>query len=204
MTGKELVLALVGAGVVGGGAGVAASLATAPKPEAPPAAASAEILDRIKVLEGQLAQARTSAEESRRTVLEMQDRVAKAEFAVARQAPAGDAAAAAPGAKSVRVGRHAMHAADGSQQAAGVVVDDGDLGGQIAIDLGDQLDKLNVDLGDLNGQLDAFRNGLKLRQLPEADRWQKAKDDLGLAWNQVEDLKKAVADRDAAMKDAMT
>ena len=66
MTGKELVLAFVGAGLVGGGAGVAASVAMAPKAEAP-AAPSAELLDRLEVLEGQLAQAKKSAEESRRT-----------------------------------------------------------------------------------------------------------------------------------------
>jgi hypothetical protein len=54
----------------------------------------------------------------------------------------------------------------------------------------------------MQGDLGSFGAGMELRKLPETERWQKAKDDLGLTWNQVEDLKKAVADRDAAIKDS--
>ena len=210
MTGKELVLAFVGAGLVGGGAGVGASLAVAPRQEAAAVAPTAEILDRLKAMEGQLAQARTAAEESRRTMLAMQDRVAKAELAASRQPAVGDAAVPA-GAKTVRIGRHRSTAdagtADAGQQVGGIVLDDAalaDLGGQIAVNLGDELGKMDVEMGDLGEQLASLQNGFKLRALPEADRWQKAKDELGLTWNQVEDLKKAVTDRDTAMKDAMT
>jgi hypothetical protein len=206
MTGKELVLALVGAGLVGGGAGVAANLAVGQKTDTAAAAPTAEVVDRLKAIEAQLAQAKASAEESRRTMLEVQDRVTKAELAASRQAAAPETAAGPAGTKTVRIGRHAARAGDSGAQA-GVVLDDAavaDLGGQIALNLGDELGKLDGDMGEFAGQIDSLRNGLKLRALPEADRWQKAKDDLGLTWNQVEDLKKAVADRDAAMKDAMT
>ena len=207
MTGKELVLAFVGAGIVGGGAGIAANVALAPKAEAP-AAPSAELLDRIESLETQLAQAKNSAEESRRTLLEVQDRVTKAEIK-ASQAAADLAAdtGAAPG-KPIRVARRVTKtdaggaAAEGGIEIAGGEL--GDLGEAIAVNLGDELAKLDVDGSDLGGQLASLQNGFKLRALPEADRWQKAKDELGLTWNQVEDLKKAVSDRDAAMKDAMT
>jgi hypothetical protein len=202
MTGKELVLAFVGAGLVGGGAGVAASVAMAPKAEAP-AAPSAELLDRLEVLEGQLAQAKKSAEESRRTLLEVQDRVAKAEVAASRPATV-----AAPGTGATfRVARHGTNAEAGASAAQGAVdaaPELGEVGEAIALNLGDELGKLDLNVDDLGGQLASLQNGFKLRALPEADRWQKAKDELGLTWNQVEDLKKAVSDRDAAMKDAMT
>jgi hypothetical protein len=207
MTGKELVLAFVGAGLVGGGAGVAASVAVAPRPEAPSASPNAEILDRLKVIEGQLAQARTAAEDSRRTLNEVQERVTKAELQASREAAAAETGAAPAGAMQVRLGRHGTHSAEGGPNAAGVILDDADLadlGGQIAVNLGDELGKLDVEVGDISSQIETLRNGFKLRALPEADRWQKAKDELGLTWNQVEDLKKAVADRDTAMKDAMT
>lgn len=209
MTGKELVLALVGAGLVGGGAGFAASLATAPKPDTSAASANAELLDRLKAIEGQLAQAKTASEESRRTMLEMQERVTKAELQAARQA-AMPLSAAVPGETKVRVGRHAAHAAEGNASTSGITfgdgqaIDLGELGGQIALSLGDEMGKADGELGQLAGQLDAFQNGLKLRGLPEAERWQKAADELGLSSAQVDELKRAVADRDTAMRDAMT
>jgi len=207
MTGKELVLAFVGAGLVGGGAGLAASVATAPKAEAPSASVNAEILDRLKVIEGQLAQARTAAEESRRTLNAVQERVTKAELKASQEAATCDADFAPAGARVVRVGGHAAHGAGGEAGATGVLLDDADfagLGGQIALGLGDELGKLDLDAGEFADQINSLQSGLKLRELPEADRWQKAKDELNLTWNQVEDLKKAVLDRDTAMKDAMT
>ena len=210
MTGKELLLALVGAGLVGGGAGVAASVAMAPKAEAPLVSANAEILDRLKVIEAQLANARTSADESRRTLNEVQERVTKAELRASSQAAATDAAAAGEAAQ-VRVGRHrAGHVMEGDAKASGMTFEDvdlADLGGQIAVQLGDELGKLDGmdgELGDFAGQLQSLQNGFKLRELPEAERWQKAADELGLTPNQVEEMKRAVADRDTAMKDAMT
>ena len=207
MTGKELVLAFAGAGIVGGGAGIAANVAMAPKAEAP-AAPSAELLDRIESLETQLAQAKKSAEESRRTLLEVQDRVTKAEIKASQPAAEFATGTGSSPEKPVRIGRHVMKTDAGVSAAQGGIeiggAELGDLGEAIAVNLGDELAKLNVDAGELGGQLASLQNGFKLRALPEADRWQKAKDELGLTWNQVEDLKKAVTDRDAAMKDAMT
>jgi DNA-binding FrmR family transcriptional regulator len=203
MTGKELVLAFVGAGLVGGGAGVAANVAMAPKAEAP-AAPSAELLGRLEAIEGQLAQAKKASEESRRTLLEVQDRVTKAEIAASQ--PATDAASGtvASSGMKFRVARHGTKTEAGASAAEGVVDAAPELGEAIALNLGDELGKLDLNVDDFGGELASLQNGFKLRALPEADRWQKAKDELGLTWNQVEDLKKAFSDRDAAMKDAMT
>src|SRR5262245_17711650 len=207
MTGKELVLAFVGAGLVGGGAGVAASLAMAPKAETS-SAPSAELLDRLKAIEGRLAEAKTASDESRRTLLEVQDRVTKAEIQAAQGAMDSASGTGAAAAKTFHGGRHgAKTEASGSAAQGAVEFGGGELDGlgeAIALNLGDELGKLDVEMGDLGGQLASLQNGFRLRALPEADRWQKAKDELGLTWNQVEDLKKAVTDRDAAMKDAMT
>ena len=205
MTGKELVLALVGAGIVGGGAGIAATAVTAPKPEVSSAGASAEILDRLKSIEGQLAEAKKTAEESRCAMLEVENRVSKAEIQASQQAANAGSAAPVAETKTFRVGRHG---AQGATTEGGTFEIGGEglegLGEAIAINLGEELGKLDGEFADVAGQLGALQNGMKLRQLPEADRWQKAKDELGLSWNQVEDLKKAIADRDTAMKDAMT
>jgi hypothetical protein len=207
MTGKELVLALVGAGIVGGGAGIAATALTAPKPEASSAGANAELLDRLKSIETQLAEAKKAADESRRTMLEVENRVTKAEIQASQQAAnAASSGTAAPVAGTTfRVGRHGTQAAP----AQGGAIEFGgegfqDLGEAIAINLGEQLGNLGGELGDVSGQLEALQNGMKLRQLPEAERWQKATDELGLSASQVDELKRAVTDRDTAMKDAMT
>ncbi len=208
MTGKELALALVGAGLVGGGAGVAATMTMNGRPEAAASSANAEILDRLKAMEGQLAEAKKAADDSRRTLLEVQDRVTKAEIREA-QSPANTGPVRPAGAtKTFRMGHHGAQAGTDASASNGTIEFGGEaadgLGEAIALQLGDELGKIDIDLGDAAGQLAALQNGIKLRQLPEADRWQKAKDELGLGWNQVEDLKKAIADRDTAMKDAMT
>src|SRR6185295_13743168 len=68
----------------------------------------------------------------------------------------------------------------------------------------DGLEGMGGKIGDeLKKRLGGIGNGLALRMLPEKDRWEKARTELGLQDYQVENLKKAVADRDAAMKDAM-
>jgi hypothetical protein len=195
MNGKELAMALAGAAVVGGAAGAAASLALAPKPETAAAQVPPDVLYRLKAAEDAVAKTSAALEESRKTMNELSERVAAAEIKAAKQAADG---AAAPGVHFARTGRHraAPGAATADAPVEGTVGTDIDLGPALAAGLGDQL-------GAISGDFSSLQAGLELRKLPETDRWQKAKDDLGLTWNQVEDLKKAVADRDAAMKDAM-
>jgi len=49
-----------------------------------------------------------------------------------------------------------------------------------------------------------FARSMELRALPEDDRWAKATDDLGLTTSQVDEIKAAKAEFDAAMNDATT
>jgi hypothetical protein len=210
MTGKELMLALVGAGLVGGGAGAAASFATAPKPPTQDVAAESRLAERLQAAETQLAEAKASLEASRKSVNELTERVTAAEMKSAKR-DAELAAAPAPspdkrpgrGFKIARGGKaDEKAAADMAGEfatALGAIDIDG-LTGDVGVEIGKALE--GVDLGGAAEQFAALRSGLELRRLPEDKRWEKAKDDLGLTWNQVEDLKKAVADRDAAMKAA--
>lgn len=204
MTGKELALALAGAAIVGGAAGAAANLALAPKPETAASQPSPELISRLKNAEDALAKTKTALDDSKKAVNELSERVAAAEIKAAKQAADP---AAPPGPRNVRIGRHrdagATAKADEAQTAAGEFNVEG-LDDDVAVQIGNALDGIGDQLGAASGDFAALKSGLDLRKLPEADRWQKAKDDLGLTWNQVEELKKAVADRDAAMKTAVT
>ena len=210
MTGKELMLALVGAGLVGGAAGAAASFVAAQKPEAAPQQPSPELVALMKSTEAELAKTRTALEDSRKAVNDLTERVTASEMKAAHRA--ADAIAAPGPGRGLHVvrrahppGEKAGEAGFGSAVATELDADSidlGDAGGQIGDELGQALNVVSGDIG-AGGGFAALKSGLDLRKLPEADRWQKAKDDLGLTWNQVEEMKKAVADRDAAMKDAM-
>lgn len=204
MTGKELALTLVGAAVVGGAAGFAASYAPAPKEQAP--ALAPEVDARLKAADEELARTRAALAEAKKSLGELTERVTAAEIKAARQATDATADTSVPrtNGRRVRVADAKVPIAHGDAETALGDFQFGDAGGAIAVELDKALDGLNGQLGDVAGQIGAFRAGLDLRKLPEADRWAKAKEDLGLSWNEVEDLKKAVADRDAAMKDAMT
>jgi hypothetical protein len=198
MNGKDLALALAVAALVGGAAGAAVSLALVPKAEATSAAVPPDVLYRLKNAEEALAKTKAALEDSRKSVNELSERVAAAEIKSAKPAPGG-----APGAsaRTMRIGRHRDTAADATAAAGPQVeVEGGD--GDFAVQLGSAV--IGDSVAAVSGDFGGFQAGMALRKLPEADRWQKAKDDLGLTWNQVEALKKAVADRDAAMKDAMT
>jgi hypothetical protein len=204
MTGRDLTIAIAAAAIVGGAAGALASLATAPKTETTPAEPPAEFAARLKSAEDALARTQAALENSRKTVNELSERVTAAEIKSAREAAAG--AAAPNNAGPVRVGRHRAAdaaAAPGAEQAM-PVFDAADLGDGLAVELGKVLAANGEEMGGMASELKSLQAGLALRKLPEADRWEKAKDDLGLTWNQVEDLKKAVAARDEAMKNAMT
>ena len=196
MNGKELGLALAGAAIVGGAAGAAVSLALVPKAETQTAAVPPDVLYRLKSAEDALAKTTTALEDSRKTVNELSERVAASEIKSAKAAPGG--APVAPG-RTMRVGRHREAGADASAANDAGLAEPAQiaLDGPVSFEVGKALDGIGADFA-------GFQSGLELRKLPEADRWQKAKDDLGLTWNQVEDLKKAVAARDEAMKNAMT
>jgi hypothetical protein len=207
MNGKDLAIALAGAALVGGAAGAAASLLLVPKADTAPAAVPPDVLYRLKTAEDALAKTKTALEDSRKAVNELSERVAASEIKSAKAAAGGPAGPFASSARAARIGRHHAdgtdpRAADGV--AAGEPVEIAGLDDDMKVQLENALSGIGEQLGGVSGDLAGLQSGLELRKLPEADRWQKAKDDLGLTWNQVEDLKKAVLDRDTAMKDAMT
>jgi hypothetical protein len=57
-------------------------------------------------------------------------------------------------------------------------------------------------MAEISEELKGVGSGLRLRMMPEDKRWEQAKTDVGLNDAQVETLKAAVAERDAAMKEA--
>lgn len=75
-----------------------------------------------------------------------------------------------------------------------------DADGEFDVHITRALDDASAALG---GELQGLGNGLRMRMLPEAERWAKAKEELNLTDGQVDLIKRAAADRDAAMKDAM-
>lgn len=212
MTGRELVLVILGAGLAGGASGVAVNLAMTPK-EPPVAQVPPEVVERLKSAEAALAAARSEAEASHKRVTELQERVTVAEMKLARE-PRGELVAGRDrsGAKVPLTGRVRVNRGDGTADSETgehpFEINLGEMGVAISDDLGAEVAKAVGDNGlagaTLPPELAAFQQGLALRKLPEADRWQKAKDDLGISWNAVEDLKRAISERDAAMKDAIT
>jgi hypothetical protein len=82
----------------------------------------------------------------------------------------------------------AQVALEGAEVALGRVVDEGGFA---------------VGSDQIVHHLGGFGEAMKLRQLPEEERWQKAKDDLALSWNQVEDLKRAIEERDKLTTESM-
>jgi len=66
-----------------------------------------------------------------------------------------------------------------------------------------EMDGITTRLGEIDGALKGLSKGIQLRMLPEDQRWKKAQEDLVLQDYQVENLKRAVKERDEAMKGAM-
>jgi len=64
------------------------------------------------------------------------------------------------------------------------------------------LPAVQTELAGIGEELKGLSNGFRLRALPEDKRWEQAKTDVGISDTQVDTLKRAVADRDAAMDKA--
>ncbi len=58
-------------------------------------------------------------------------------------------------------------------------------------------------MGALGDRLGSLGKSLELRRLPAEERWQRARDEVGLNDTQVNEIQTALADRDAAMKEAL-
>jgi hypothetical protein len=204
MTAKDLLLVVAVAAGAGGAAAFAAGLTHEPPP--PPADdASAKILERLDRIENALAGSREDAKRAREAAADLSERVAAVEIEQRKAAqpggPGGDDAASAEPVRRIRraLGPRAAIDHGDVQIAFGGEAEEFPLdkeGLKIAIP------HLEKELEGIGGELKGLSNGMRLRMLPEDKRWEQAKTDLGLSDTQVDTLKRAVEERDAAMKDA--
>lgn len=205
MTGRDFVLVVVVAGSAGAAAAFGAGLATQSAPASDLNADLASRLDRIETALARAADTQKDAKESvaklteRVTGLQMDVNSAREELRSAQST--GPAESSATLAEPARPGRAPRpHVLDLAVREGKSVRD-----GAIVLGDGTSLGALSMEGLDeaVRKGFEGLSTGLALRMLPEKDRWEKAKTDLGLQDYQVENLKKAVTDRDAAMKEAM-
>jgi hypothetical protein len=210
MTGKELVFVLGGAVAFGGAAGAAGSAIAGGAASAPPIAApvaDAGVEKRLEALEERL-----------RAAMARNDELA-ASLEAARAALDASASrfALPPGTPGMSTGLLVPHVEDGRPLIP--IVFDGAGEGQHAklLDALLQAKPVDRDAGALEAQFHSMKEeatkavaeqlrgvaaGLGLRALPEAERWARAKEELGLSDAQVESLKASAAERERAMEAA--
>lgn len=225
MTGKEMLVVLGGAAVLGGGAGTAAVM-LAPAPVAAPAPAAvtdARLTARLEEMEKEVRATRAALDESRNSARMMQEKLD--ELAKRPAMPTFRTSDPAhPGSTS------SMESGDGEMQWShsldGLQMDTKNIEGELTEllakmgDLKDGEGPMVLRLADgvtmessfptadgesrvMSLALDGLSSGLRLRMLPEEERWKKAQDELGLGAGQVQAIKDAAAERDRAMEDAM-
>lgn len=213
MTTKELLLVLGAAGAVGGAAALGATIvrdAAAPA-TTDPSEVMTKILDRLDRIETTGAQAVELAKGAKEGVADLRERLTAIEIeradAARREAAQDPADAPRPG--RARVPAPGWKSAD----AAGGWVERAEI--DVAAP-GRRVLTLGGDGGNVFESAEFARvapavaeemkgigNGFRLRALPEEKRWEQAKTDVGISDAQAETLKQAVADRDAAMKEAL-
>jgi hypothetical protein len=223
MTGKELLLVLAGTAVAAGGAGVAAAVVMGGAPD-DGADRTARILDRLDELDRSLDGTRTALDQNREAIDELGDRISSVELQTVGRPGRVDVrhgtAAIAPDGSAPEEG--AFHVSTGeSGGLEGVELPEGarrffegqagqeamkvamkklegglaGLGGAIATSDGTML--------ELSGALKGLAESFELRKLPEEERWEKARTDLGLTQNQIDELQAASDERDEALESAM-
>lgn len=202
MTAKELLLVLVVAGAAGAAAALAAGIVDEPAPT-PSDPASAKILERLDRIENAIAASREDATRAREAAADLAERVASVETAQRTAAPGGVPSLASP--EAGRPGRAARPRISWGGKEGEQVISLGageplKLEGGVA--LTHVLPTIEHELSGIGDELRGMSNGFRLRGLPEDKRWEQAKADVGLSDTQVENLKRAVEERDAAMKDA--
>lgn len=203
MTGKDLILVVLVAGIAGAAAGIGATLAQpAAAPEMP--ADLVARLDRIETALARAGEEQKAAKDANATLNEkltgLQMDVGNLRQTVDTRSDDDAGEVLAPG--EFRRGRAVRRVAlaDGKpvQIEGGHMV----LGGP-----GAQIEFATPELAQVSEEvakrMRSVSAGMRLRMLPEAERWKKAQDELHLSDAQVDALKRAVADRDAAIKEAM-
>lgn len=214
MTAKELLLVLAVAGVAGAGAGIGAIVVAQP---APPPDATAALDDKLSRIETALGKISGDQETARRSIADLGDKVSGLQIdvssvreetrAAARETATADDGPKEPFGRTGRARRPVewdlpnVTSADGAKPvrlriargAAGEEMVAGEI-------LGADGERL---AGELGKRLQGVANGVRLRMMPEAKRWEQARTDMGLNDFQVDELKRATADRDEALKGAM-
>jgi hypothetical protein len=212
MNAKDLGVVCLVAGVVGAGAAFGSTFVqgASPAPGVPDELAAR--LDRIENALARVAETQKEAKEAtaklneRVTSLQMDVGAARAEAAEAVKSaasPQDGSSKAAPGESAARPGRAKRPAFHFSTDSGTTATE---AGAHVVLGGTEDADRLlgSKEIAEqISKRLAAVSEGLKLRMLPEADRWKKAQDELRLSDGQVESLKTAIADRDKAMKEMM-
>ncbi len=166
-------------------------------------AGEAIVLDRIGDLATSVDGLRDSVREQRNAVLDLEERLVATELEMAsRRAEAAAAAAAPP--TSMPSSTPAWTDAPGTLPN---VAFDGPAG--FKADLAEKLRDAMMaqkaaSMEAAASMRDRFKKSMELRALPEDERWQRAEDELGLTTVQVDEIRAAKTDFDAAMKEAIT
>ena len=202
MNGKDLVIVMVVAGAAGAAAAFATTLVN------PPAlpTGDGDLTARLDRIETALARAAEDRKAENESVAKLNERITGLQIDVNRareeSSAASGAEADAPGGVAARPGRARPRILDGTDQKPvqieGGTFTLGDPSGGVVLG-----SRGEFTTGALRGRFESLTQGMRLRALPEADRWKKAQDEVHLTDAQVEGLKRAVADRDAAIKEAM-
>ena len=214
MTGKELFLCLGGATVVGGAGGMAATVAARPEPAPMPVLPDTTALQkRVEDLEKALRETARERDELHASVAAVRKDLDAASAVVA--AGAGKEGAPVFGgrvpteAEWEGAARQASLKLQEALKGMELELKDGDFfGGEVLLAGEDgalqaATNELKEGTKVLGERLKGIASGLRLRALPEEERWKKASEDLGLGEGQVADLKRAIADRDRAMEESM-
>ncbi len=221
MTGKELVLLLVGSAAAAGAGGVGAARLINDGPAND--AGQSALLARLDELGASLEATNGILTESRDEIGALRGRMEAVELrlngarAAALTTASGRRHVAAParrGATTLRSGEDGVldltTAGEGGvpvqleKALAGLAESLGEHagGGMIGtmIEGGGSLRVLN---GELGGTLAGLRRSFALRRLPEEERWEKAREDVGLNDVQIDEIRSALVERDAAIERAM-
>lgn len=206
MTTKDFVLVVLVGGVAGLAAAFGATLAREP---AAGAAAPDDLAARLDRIETALARAAEGQKEAKESVTKLNERVTALQIDVSSaheesiRAKAESAATdpkIEPAARPGRAKRPLAFPTSGGK-------DGGKDGGTFTVGgLGEGVHNPGELAGIedvLKARLAGLGEGIRLRMLPEADRWKKAQEELRLTDGQIDNLKAAITARDTAMRESM-
>lgn len=214
MTGKELILVLGGATALGAGAAGGYAVIQGETHTREAGVTNADLAEQIQRLANVQESNAKAVDDLRRSVSRLSDDVTQLQIEVAEAARV-PAPMFAPPTDTPRVSQYGMESGGGGieiRKGGGMLIRGGGatfdaeslLSEEAMAGLAEHLEKTAEGLSPEHREaMQGMIDGMKMRKLPEAERWQKAMNDVGLDYYQVEELKKAVVERDEAMKDAM-